>query len=128
MTKRIACQTLLVMSLTFGTMAWGVEMPKSIDTDRDLKTAVKAAKTPEDHARIAAYCRAKADRLEAQATGYEQAAASYRNGPQVKNLSSPTTPGRYEYMAKELRQDAQASRELAASNEKMAEGATMASK
>jgi hypothetical protein len=124
----MTCQTLLVMILALGSIVWGVQMPRSIDNDKDLKTALKAAKTPEDHERIAAYCKAKAQRLDAQAAGYEQAAENSRNSPVVKNISAPNTAARYESMAKDFREQAQSSRELAASNEQMAQDATRASK
>ena len=58
---------------------------------------------------------------------YPEAAAAYRNGSNVKNLMSPTTPGRYEYMAKELREEARSNRQLAAAHEQMAKNATQAS-
>jgi len=124
---RMICLALL-MTLVFGGIAWGVKMPQSINNDKELKSALKAAKTPEDHLRIAAYCKEKAERLDTQAAGYEEAAAAYRQGPNVKNLMSPTTPGRYEYMAKELREEARSNRELAASHEQMAKNAMQASK
>jgi hypothetical protein len=120
MNKRMIWQTLLMMTLAFGTIAWGVQMPQAINTDKDLKIALKAARTPEDHERIAAYYKSKAESLDAQAAGYEQAAANYRNGPVVKNLMAPNTAARYDSMAKEYRQQAQSSRELMASQEEMA--------
>jgi hypothetical protein len=116
------------MSLVSGSLAWGVQMPREISNDKDLKSALKAAKTPEDHERIAAYCNAKAQRLDAQAVGYEQAAANYRTGPVVKNIMAPNTAARYEAIAKGFRQEAQASRELAASNGRMAQGVAPGSK
>ena len=103
-------------------------MPQSINNDRDLKTALKAAKTPQDHERIAAYCKAKAESLDLQAAGYEQAAATYRNGPVVKNIMAPNTAARYEAMAKGYRQEAQSNRELAASQEQMAQNPQLASR
>ena len=130
MTKytRITCQTLLTMTLALGSIAWGVQMPQAINNDKDLKSALKAAKTPEDHERIAAYCKAKAERLDAQAAGYEQAAVNARNAPVAKNIEAPNTAARYEALAKEFRQEAQSSRELEASNERMAQNVTLASK
>ena len=128
MYKRITCQALLMMTLALGSIAWGVQMPQSINNDRDLKTALKAAKTPQDHERIAAYYKAKAESLDSQAAGYEQAAATYRNGPVVKNLMAPNTAARYEAMAKGYRQEAQSNRELAASQEQMAQNPELASR
>ena len=120
MYMRMTCQTFLMMTLAFGSIAWGAHMPQSINNDKDLKSAVKAARTPEDHERIAIYCSAKAGRLDAEAAGYEQAAETYRNGPVVKNITAPNTAARYEAMAKGFREEAQANRELAAAQRQMA--------
>ena len=128
MSTRMICQTLLVMSLTLGSMAWGVQMPQTINNDRDLKAALKAAQSPEDHERIAVYYQEKADRLDAEATGYERMAESSRNGPVVKNITAPNTAARYDAIAKELRNQAESNRVLAASQDKKARDAEQASK
>ena len=128
MSTRTTCKTLLVMSLALGSVAWGANMPQSINTSKDLKSALKAARTPEDHERIAAYYQAKADKLDAQATGYEQAAQSVRNGPVVKNIMAPNTAARYESLAKGYRTDAQSYRQLEDSQEQMAKTSLQASK
>lgn len=128
MKTRMTCQALLMMTLAFGSIAFGVQMPQAINNDKDLRSALKAAKTPEDHARVAAYYKAKAESLDARAAGYEQAATSYRNAPVVKNLTAPNTAARYDSMVKEFRQEAQYNRELMASQEKMAKNAELASK
>jgi hypothetical protein len=128
MSKTTACQTLLVMTLAFGSIAWGVQMPQAINNDRDLRSALKAAKTPEDHERIAIYYQEKADRLDAQATGYENEAQASRNAPVVKNITAPNAAARYDSMAKSLRDQAQASRQLAESQDRIARDAERASK
>ncbi len=128
MYTRITCQTLLMMTLALGTIALGATMPQSINNDKDLKSALKAAKTPEDHARIAAYYQAKADRLEAQAAGYEQSAKAASDGPVVKNITAPNTAARYDWMAKQYREEAQNDRVLSASQRQMANGVEQASK
>jgi hypothetical protein len=87
---------------------------------RQLKTTMKS---PEDHSKLAQHYKAEADKLDAEAAGYEEAAATYRHGPMVKNLMSPTTPGRYEYIAKTHREKANSVRELATSHEQMAKNA-----
>jgi len=128
MRTKTICQTLLMMTLAFASLAWSKPTPQSINNDKELRSALKSAKTPEDHERIAAYCKAKADRLDSQAAGYEQAAATYRNGPVVKNVMAPNTAARYDSMAKGYRQEAQSNRELAASHEQMAKDAPPAPK
>ena len=120
--------TVLAMTMILGGSAFAVGMPQTINNDRDLKHALKAAKTPEDHQRIADYCQAKADNLKAKAMGYEQAAQSLRGTPLAKNTTAPNTPARYEALAKELRTEAQSNEQLAASNEQMARVVTRASK
>ena len=128
MKTKMTCQVLLMMTLALGSIAWGVQMPQTINYDKDLRAALKAAKTPEDHQRIAVYYKAKAGSLDSQAAGYEQAAATYRNGPVVKNIMAPNTAARYEAMAKGFRQEAQTNRELAASQDQMAKNTEVASK
>jgi hypothetical protein len=89
-------------------------------TNREVKQLAAHAESRADHSTLADFYTAKADRLEASAAGYEQAAAAYKNSPSVKNLGSPTTAGRYEFFAKTMRDDAKSSRALAASHEQMA--------
>ena len=86
----------------------------------EAKRLAATAESSADHIKLARYYRAEADRLDAQATGYEQAAATHRNHPVAKNLMAPTTPGRYEFVAKELRHQAESNRTLAATQEKRA--------
>jgi len=123
MFKRITCQTLLMMTMALGSIAWGVQMPQSIHNDRDLRSALKAAKTPADHERIAAYYKAKAERLSAQAADYQEAAMTFRKGPVVKNLTAPNTAARYEYIAEGFREQAKTNRQLWKSQEQMARDA-----
>jgi uncharacterized ferredoxin-like protein len=106
-----------MMTIVLGSVAWGAGMPKSIDNDKALKSALKAARTPKDHERIAAYYRAKAARLDAEAAGFDQAAQTSRNSPVVKNLTAPNTAARYADAAKALHQQAQSNRQFAASQE-----------
>jgi hypothetical protein len=128
MNKKMIGQVLLMMTLALGSVAWGVEMPQAINNGKDLKNALKAAKSPEDHVRIAAYYKAKADSLDSQAAGYEQAAAKVRSEPVVKNIMAPNTAARYEAMAQGERQEAQSNRVMMASQEQMAKGTELASK
>jgi len=128
MKTRITCSMFLMVALALGSVAWGVQMPQWIMNDKDLRSALKAANTPEDHERIAAYCKVKAERLGAEAVGYQQAADSYRHGPMVKNLTAPSTAARYEFRAKSLREQAQFNRQLAASHQRMADEAEQAAK
>lgn len=89
-------------------------------TDKRAKQLTTTAESLMDHLALAEFYIAKAERLEAQASGYEEAAATYRNGPTIKNLMSPTTAGRYEFFATKLRDEARFSRALAASHERTA--------
>jgi hypothetical protein len=92
-------------------------------TKKELKRLTAIAESPEDHLKIARYYRAEADRLDAAAAGYEEAASAHRRGPYIKNLMSPTAAARYENLAKGFRDEAKSDRELATSQEQMAESA-----
>jgi hypothetical protein len=87
----------------------------------EVKRLTATAESSADHLKLARYYRAKANVLDGKATGYEQAAVTYRNHPDAKNLMAPTAPGRYEFLAKELRHQAESNRILASRHEKMAQ-------
>ena len=89
-------------------------------TNKEAKRLAAIAESRTDHLKLAAFYTAKADSLEARAAGYEEAAAAHKNGPMVKNLMSPTTAGRYGFLAKAMREEAKTNRALAASHEGMA--------
>lgn len=89
-------------------------------TRKQVKRLAATAESVADHMKIANYYRAEANSLEARALAYEEAAATLRNGPMVKNLTAPSTPGRYEFTAKGFRDEAQFDRSQAAAHEEMA--------
>ena len=89
-------------------------------TRKQVKRLPATAESVADHMKLANYYRAEANSLEARATAYENAAAALRNGPMVKNLTAPSTPGRYEFTAKGFRDEAQFDRSQAAAHEEMA--------
>ena len=90
-------------------------------TKKEVKRLTATAELREDHLRLARYYKTEAVRLDAQAAGYEAAAAAYRRTPIAKNFAAPSTPGRYEFFAKGFRDEAKSDRVLAASHEKMAQ-------
>jgi hypothetical protein len=94
-------------------------------TNKDAKRLATTAESRTDHLKLAALYTAKAATLEARAAGYEEAVAAYKNGPMVKNLMSPTTAGRYGFLAKAMREEAKTNRALAASHEGMARIASL---
>lgn len=73
-----------------------------------------------DHSSLASYYRTEAAKNDAQSAAYAKAAATYRNHPLSKNMMAPTTPGRYESIARQYHEKADADRDLAASHEQMA--------
>lgn len=111
-----------LMALTYRAPATRAATPRQL-TRKEVKKLTATAESSEDHLKLARYYRAEGDRLDAQAAGYEQAAAAYRHGPIVKNLMAPNTAARYEYFAKGFRAEAESDRGLAASHEQMAKNA-----
>ena len=108
-----------LMSATYRPPAAPLTTQKEL-TKRDIKWLTKTAETRADHLKIARFWSAEANKLEVRAAGYEQAAAAFRRGPVVKNLTAPNTAARWEFFAKELRNDATSDRARAASHEQMA--------
>ena len=92
-------------------------------TRREVKRLTVTAKSANDHLTIAKYYEAEADRLDAQAGGYEEAADRYRYHPEPKNLMSPGTAERYDHLAQGFRKEAKSDRALAASQKQMADNA-----
>lgn len=108
-----------LMALTYRAPCAQASVPQGL-TAKQAKRLAATAELREDHLKVARYYNTEADRLNAQAGGYEEAAAAYRRGPFVKNLMAPSTPGRYEFLAKGLRDEAKSDRALAAPHEEMA--------
>ena len=108
-----------LMSPTYRTPAAPLATQKEL-TKRDVKWLTKTAETREDHLKIARFWMAEAKKLEAQAAGYEYAAAAFRRGPVVRNLTASNTAARWEFFAKALRNEATSDLARAASHEEMA--------
>ena len=111
-----------VMALTYRAPSVQPDQSRGL-TKREVKRLSAAAESANDHLMLAAYYRAEAERLDAQASGYERAAATYRNGPMVENLMAPSTLDRYEFLAKGLRDESRSDRTLATAQEEMAKEA-----
>jgi hypothetical protein len=100
--------------------ARAAESTQNTLTSKQAKKLATTAESLENHLRLATYFRSKADRLEAKAVGYENAAAEYRQSPLPKNLMAPNTAARYESFAKTFHAEAQSDYARAASHEQMA--------
>jgi hypothetical protein len=100
--------------------ARAVEPTQNTLTSKQAKKLAGTTESREDHLRLATYFRAKADRLESKAVGYENAAAEYRQNPLPKNLMAPNTAARYESFAKTFHAEAQSDYARATSHEQMA--------
>jgi hypothetical protein len=94
-------------------------------TQREVKHLIATAKTPADHLTIAHYYEAQAAWLDNKAGSYEEAAADARHSPAVKNVGSPTTAARLDYLAKGYREEATSDRAIAAAQEQLAKTASV---
>jgi hypothetical protein len=108
-----------LMALTYRSPAARTAVSQEL-TRNEIKKLTATAESAADHLKLARYYREKADGLDAQAAGYEEAAAAYRHGAIVKNLMAPNTPARFEFLAKGFREQAKIDRDLAASHQKSA--------
>ena len=108
-----------LMSPTYRAPMAQVAVPQEL-TRKQVKRLAATAESAADHLKFANYFQAEANSLKARATAYEKAAATLRNGPLVKNLTAPSTPGRYEFIATGFRDEAKSDRSQAAAHEEMA--------
>ena len=116
-------QSLVAVAL-FGSFLGMVPKARSAEhqelTRKETKKLIASTQSREDHLRLAAFYKAKSDKLDAQGAAYEEAATVYRHGPVVKNLMAPNTAARYDAFANRLRQEAQSNRAQAKVHEQMA--------
>jgi hypothetical protein len=108
-----------LMSPTYREPAAQVAVPQQL-TRKQEKRLAATAEAAVDHLQLANYFQVEANSLEVRAATYEKAAAALRNGPMIKNLAALSTPGRYEFIAKGFRDEAQFDRSQAAAHEEMA--------
>jgi hypothetical protein len=120
-TTVLMAAALLLGGISQMTAAEGVQLTRD-----QVKELIGSAKTPGDHQKLAAYYRAEADKLEAEAKDHEELATAYRSRTDAlaqKHPMSAKTAGHCDYFAKSVREAAKADRELAAEHELMAKGA-----
>jgi len=89
----------------------------------DLNTLVANAKTAQDHQRLADHFTAKAEQLEADAQEHDELAGKYKANPgihEMKHPGSQQTASHCTMMARNLREAAKQSKELAAEHQAMA--------
>ena len=108
-----------LMSPTYRAPVAQAAVPQELSR-KQVKRLAATAESAADHLKLANYFRGEATSLEARATAYEKAATNLRNGPMVKNLTAPSTPGRDEFTAKGFRDEARLDRSQAAVHEEMA--------
>jgi hypothetical protein len=92
---------------------------------RQLRKLGASLNSPEGHLKLAGYYRNRADRLEARAAAYRNAAARLGQGPQVKNLTAPGTAERYRFLEKQLHDEAVLQRTKADSEDRIAKAETV---
>jgi len=106
-------------------------------TKKELKTLLAAAKTPADHARLAAYYRDAAQHLRAQEQEYSAEAASLATQPAAvegkctrsflsKQGTSCNSASHYSYFAKECAKKAKDAEALAAQQQQLSESGQVA--
>jgi hypothetical protein len=96
--KTIGYRLLLVAVLS-GSAGWGYPAPPSIRKSQDLKSALQAAKTSEDHLRIAAYPQDQAKQLREKSNKEEELASYYQEHAINYSKKYPTPYQNAEHLA-----------------------------
>jgi hypothetical protein len=92
-------------------------------SQKELKSLIASAKTPQDHERIAKHFDDEAKRMDAEANDHEELAAQYKanpSGQESKHPMSGRTAGHCSYFAADLHKAAKEDRALAADHRAMA--------
>ncbi len=125
----------LAVALAVATLFAGTSVAASSDTsahagktlsNKEVKTLVANAKTPEDHLKLAQHFEAEAARMDAEAAEHEALAKEYRRNalPMASKMPmSPRSAEHCDYFAKSARDAARAARDLSAEHRAMAENA-----
>lgn len=90
---------------------------------QDMKALVAAAKTPEDHRKLAAHYREEAARLKAEAKDHAEMAVLYAKNPDPRAAKNPyayKTQAHCSYVSKRYEEAARRTEALAAVHEEMA--------
>src|SRR6266566_8742522 len=113
MTRHNFLSTALSVLLGAGTLfvAWAAaEQAQPALTKNELKAAITNANTPQDHKRIAAYYKAEANRMTAEAREHDELAAAYAKAADPhtsKHPMSGATADHCKYFADAARKAAQ---------------------
>ncbi len=114
------CRLLLPITAAIG-LALGAE-PVSPMSKAEVKELISKSSTAEDHHRIAAYFKQKADVMDAEAAEHEDLAREYSNGRptagQIKHPMSSKTAAHCRYFAQAARKAATEDRALAAAKKR----------
>ena len=68
----------VTVMLVFAGIAWSLPAPQAIANKKELRSALKTARTPEDHRRIAAYYKEQAKQFQQQASKEQELADYYQ--------------------------------------------------
>ncbi len=68
----------VAVMLVYAGIAWSLPAPQAIANKRDLRSALKTARTPDDHRRIAAYYEEQAKQFQQQASKEQELADYYQ--------------------------------------------------
>lgn len=121
--KRILAIATFVFALTLTAVAAPKSEPVQL-TKQQLNTLIATAKTPADHLKIAAYYRAQADQLQAEADQHAQMAAQFAANPTTNNAKAArATVGHCTYIAQTLKAKSAKAAALAEEHTRMAEAA-----
>jgi hypothetical protein len=128
MTRHHFLSTALAVLLGAGglSLVWAAEQAQPALASKEIKTAIENADTPQDHRRIAAYYKAEAGRMLAEAKVHDELAVTYANAGdphKMKHTMSGLTADHCKYFAEAARKAAMESEALAKMHEDMANGA-----
>ncbi len=95
--------------------------PQAISNDKELSTALKSAKTPDDHRRIAAYYQEKAQKLQAKEKEEKELADYFATHPSIYGKQYPTPYENHKWRTENYHREASDALREASQQEEAAE-------
>ena len=122
--KRLSLLTVIALAVTLLTAIAQTGSSQRLEK-KELHALLMNAKTPQDHQRLAAHYRAKAERLNSEAKEHEEMAEMYRKNPGGPAAKHPYAAGvqHCRDIAKRYRESAAKTQALATLHEDMAKRA-----
>jgi hypothetical protein len=121
-----ACSGIFLVGLSLGTSPV-FAAPQSISSEKELSAALRSEKTPEDHLRISAYYKEKAQTLQRKEKEEQELADYFATHPSMYGKQYPTPYENHKWRAENYQREASEALQKATQHQEAAESLSASS-